>query len=97
MASVTFDKLWEEAFEREGELFISVRQLAIAYSISSGVESVRLAKVFHEAGQPFYTYCDITYKVRKRMIDERLKRKHNLSEHGLALFKKLMQKLMKGE
>ena len=61
MASVVFDRLWDEAYEREGELVSHAAALAGVYTIVSAGEALRLARGFADAGRPFFAYCDDAY------------------------------------
>lgn len=96
MASIVFDKLWDDAFKREGELVTEAMALAKIYKISSAVVALRLAKSLQAAGRPFFECCDDLYKAKQRRVIDKIKRKFQLSPHDVQLVKELMDKTMKG-
>ena len=96
MASIVFDKLWDDAFKREGELVTNATMLAKIYKITSAVAALRLARAIHAGGQPFFDCCDDLYKAKQRRTLDKLKRKYQLSPRDVQLAKELMDKAMKG-
>jgi hypothetical protein len=96
MASVVFDRLWDEAFEREGELAADAAMLAKIYKISSAVESARLARGLREAGRPFFEHCAVADLARRRRRLARLERQGRLSRHDAAFLQELLAKALKG-
>jgi hypothetical protein len=96
MASIVFDKLWDDAFKREGELVTDATTLARIYKITSAVVALRLARALQAAGQPFFDCCDDLYRAKQRRVLDKLKRRYQLSPHDVQLAKELMDKAMKG-
>lgn len=97
MASVMFDKLWDEAFHREGELVNDAAALADLYKIASAVEAIRLARFLDAAGQSFFECCDTIDKVQQDRAMYRMKQKLHLSERDMKFIKALLeQKAKKG-
>jgi hypothetical protein len=96
MASVVFDKLWDEAFEREGELINHAGELAHIYGIVSAIEAIQLAKRLQESGRPFFERCEEIYTFEQRRYLERMKRQGRLSDYQVRVIKQLLAKAMKG-
>ena len=96
MASIVFDKLWDEASEREGELMEHVFQLRLIYKITSAVEALRLARALEKAGQPFFEYCEAVYKANERYYLEKMKRRHRLTDYQMELLREYLEKAKKG-
>jgi len=96
MASVTFDRLWEAVYVREGELEANAIALATVYKIGSAVEAIKLARRLQEDGRPFFEYVDAIYSVRKKRIDDRRKSRGQMSPFALEFLKDLLSKAKKG-
>lgn len=96
MCSVTFDKLWAVAYEREGELLSDAAKLARIYAISSAMEAIAMARSLREAGRPFFAYCEDLYKDKQQHRLDRLKRQYHMAPHEVQFVKKMMDKAAKG-
>lgn len=96
MVSVIFDKLWNDAFRREGKLFAEALELSEIYQIPSAIDAIRLARTLRESGQPFFNYCDTIYKTEKDRALHRLKRRYRLSADDMNFLKELLEKAAKG-
>jgi hypothetical protein len=96
MCSVTFDKLWAIAYEREGELLRDAAKLAKFYAIPSAMEAIAMARTLHAAGQPFFAYCEDIYKDKQQHRLDRLKRQYHMAPHEVKFVKMMMDKAAKG-
>lgn len=97
MASEAFDKLWDDAQSREGELMAHAAELAKTYKITSALAAIKLARALAESGQPFFECCEAIYKEQEEDALHRLKRKLRLSERDMKFIKQLLdEKAKKG-
>jgi hypothetical protein len=96
MCSVTFDKLWAVAYEREGELLRDAARLGKAYAISSALEAIAMARDLHEAGRPFFAYCEEIYKDKQQIRLDRMKRQYRMTPAEVKFAKMMMDKAAKG-
>jgi hypothetical protein len=96
MASTIFDSLWDEAFDREGELVCHAAELAQLYKISSAMESIRLAQLFQASGQPFFEHCEAIVRARQERKLKRVRRRYHLDEQQMTLLRQLLAKATKG-
>jgi hypothetical protein len=90
MASVVFDKLWDDAFSREGELVKDAAELAQIYKIPSAVEAIRMARFLHEAGRPFFEYCEAVYNREQTRALDKARRRYRLSANDVKFIKQLL-------
>jgi hypothetical protein len=95
MASVVFDRLWNAAFKREGELVTDAATLAEIYKIASASDAVRLALALQESGRPFFEYCDAVERKMEQRAEGKIMRKYRLSAEDLKFVKKMIEKNMK--
>jgi hypothetical protein len=96
MASTVFEALWADAFASEGELLSSAVGLAQALAISSAMEAIKLARVFEEAGRPFYDHCEAAFEEAQRRKLNRVGQRLHLSSYQLAFLKVMIDKAAGG-
>jgi hypothetical protein len=91
MASVVFDKLWDDAFRKEGELVTDAAELAEIYKITSAIEAVRMARFLQEAGKPLFEYCEAAYNREQARSLDKARRRYHLSPNDVKFIKQLLK------